>query len=106
MPETNKTPLGCKLFVCGVLLLILLVVWFMRAWSEDLLEEQLVSAAGQGDLTTVKLLVNIGVDINGPHVEGGGPPLWAARANNHDDIVKYLLDHHADPEAPPYPRGQ
>jgi ankyrin repeat protein len=65
-------------------------------WSEFLLEEQLVEAAANGNMTTVRLLVNIGVDIDCKTVEWGDTPLAAADRYGHKDVVTYLLDHHAD----------
>jgi len=90
--------------LCGILLLVVLIIGFVRTWSEFLLEEQLVLAAGNGDMTSVKLLVNIGVDTDCKNVEWGDTPLAAAYTNGHDDVVTYLLEHHADTKGTPYQR--
>lgn len=103
MIKSKKWLLAVKLFLGAVMLFVVFIVWFVRAWAEFLLEEDLAKAAGNGDMGTVKFLVNIGVDVDGKNADAGLPPLLEARINGHDDIVKYLLDHHADPDPPHWP---
>jgi ankyrin repeat protein len=56
----------------------------------------LVFAARQGDLETVKVLVNAGADVNQVTRYGWSPLLTAAQNRNYL-IGKYLLEHGADP---------
>ena len=62
-----------------------------------ILEEKLRESACVGDLETVQLLVQKGVDVNAAHDINGWTPLhWAAK-RNHRDIVRVLLANGADP---------
>ena len=68
----------------------------------------LVRAAACGHVSTVKLLIAHGADVNagpGYDLPSGGwivvnhPPLIAAAEQGHEDIVEILLAHGADPNA-------
>ena len=102
--ESKTWSLVNRLSLCGILLLVLLIVGLVRTQAEVLLEEELEVAAGDGDLTTVKILVNIGVDVDGKNTEWGGTPVSAAVRYGRDEVVTYLLDHHADITRAPYQR--
>jgi len=54
--------------------------------------DELVQAAGVGDLETVKRLIEGGVDPNSVDKHGMGPLL-----NFHPEVTGYLLEHGADP---------
>ncbi|MCA9174875.1 MAG: ankyrin repeat domain-containing protein [Planctomycetales bacterium] len=54
---------------------------------------ELVRAAGAGDLETVKRLLEDGADPNGVDEHGMGPLL-----NFHPEVTRYLLEHGADPD--------
>jgi uncharacterized protein len=56
----------------------------------------LLFAARQGDLATVKALVEAGADVNGTS-EFGWSALLVATQNKYYRIGEYLLQHHADP---------
>jgi len=73
-------------------LVVLAVQRQQRPWK-------LSNAAMEGDLFTVERCVTAGVDINAePQSEAGGgmPALIAAASGDHNDIVRFLLDHGAD----------
>ncbi|MBR7109258.1 MAG: ankyrin repeat domain-containing protein [Akkermansia sp.] len=57
----------------------------------------LPAAAAQGDLETVKDMVEDGVDIDAKEVKLGGTSLHEASAAGHAEVVLYLLEHGADP---------
>lgn len=57
--------------------------------------DNLGAFAGQGDLATVKLLIDAGVDVNAKNSQGGNAltdACWSGR----QDVVSYLLDAKAD----------
>lgn len=56
----------------------------------------LMFATRQGDLATVKVLVEAGADVNGTS-EFGWSALLVATQNKYYRIGEYLLQHHADP---------
>jgi len=61
----------------------------------------LFSAAGQGYIDIVQLLLDHGADPNAPeHNAPRGHALYEAVAGNHLETAKLLLDHGADPNAP------
>ncbi len=54
-------------------------------------EQKLLDAAGNGNLSKVKILVENGTNINA--VDGwSGTPMMYAAASGHTEIVSYLLD--------------
>lgn len=55
--------------------------------------DELVQAAGDGDLEAVKRLIEGGADPNSVDKHGMGPLL-----NFHPEVTRYLLDHGADPD--------
>jgi len=59
----------------------------------------LVFAAREGDLDTVKVLVEAGADVN-QKTNYGWTPLLTATNNKNYKIGKYLLEHGADPNIP------
>jgi uncharacterized protein len=56
----------------------------------------LVFAARQGDLASVKLLLEHGADVN-QQTEGGWTPLLVAVQNRYYELAAYLLEHGANP---------
>jgi uncharacterized protein len=56
----------------------------------------LVFAARQGDLESVKLLLEYGADVN-QQTEGGWTPLLTAVQNRYYGLAAFLLEHGADP---------
>ena len=52
-------------------------------------------AAADGNLKSVKRAVESGADINNPDPMNGYTPLHLAVANDHKDVVKYLVDNKA-----------
>jgi CubicO group peptidase (beta-lactamase class C family) len=68
-----------------------------RALSSVSLAEKLISAAGQGDLDAVKMLLTQGVDVNvtiGP----GLTALHYAKIRGQGDVIEFLLKEGADPD--------
>lgn len=59
-------------------------------------ETPLMRAARSGDLASVKLLVSGGAEVNVAEHERGQTALMWASAQQHADVVEYLLDHGAD----------
>ena len=57
----------------------------------------LTMSAGRGEIATVKLLIAAGANPDG-YEEWARPVVLAAR-NQHADVVRYLLEHGADPNA-------
>lgn len=55
--------------------------------------QQFASAAGEGDMTAVKLFLETGMDINA----GGGAALGLAAGRGRLEMVKFLLAHGAKP---------
>jgi len=53
-------------------------------------------AAASGNLDLVKLLFELGVNVNGPNPKMGGP-LWHAVKGGHEEVAKWLLVHGANP---------
>ncbi len=57
----------------------------------------LLVAAARGDLETVKDMVEDGVNIDVEETKLGGTSLHEASAAGHDEVVRYLLEHGANP---------
>ena len=57
--------------------------------------QTLRDAAIDGNLQSVKRAVESGADINNPDPMNGYTPLHLAVANDHKDVVKYLVDNKA-----------
>ncbi|HEX2033457.1 MAG TPA: ankyrin repeat domain-containing protein [Chloroflexota bacterium] len=65
----------------------------------------LIRAAERGELDVVELLLDAGADVDGAcGCSAGETPLWAAAAADYPQVVAYLLQRGADPNAPG-PRG-
>jgi outer membrane protein assembly factor BamB len=60
--------------------------------------DQLLAAAGKGDVATVAALLAKGADVNAEN-ELRATPLYIACELGHVDLVKLLLDHGANPDA-------
>jgi hypothetical protein len=60
----------------------------------------LADAAASGNLTTVRVLYLLGTNLNGSYTEESGeqaePALCAAVENDHEDVVRFFVEHHAD----------
>ena len=65
--------------------------------QEDL---RLIDAVDQGDVETLRHLLQQGADPNETDVYGSPPPLWVAVAVGNLEMVKLLLDAGADPDKP------
>ncbi|MEO6453952.1 MAG: serine hydrolase [Ginsengibacter sp.] len=61
-----------------------------RLLDKAALDDQLIKAAGNGNLEKIKLLIANGRDVNGAN-ERGITPLAAAKINGRDDVVSALL---------------
>ena len=66
--------------------------------SEEL-NEALVDAAGNGNLSEVKRLLAAGAEINQRTADSYGWPLLRALTEEHMDVARYLLENGADPNA-------
>jgi len=62
--------------------------------------QELVDAAGTGDSTTVKRLLDAGVDVNAGTPKTGATALHQAAANGHATLVTVLLERGATVDAP------
>lgn len=61
----------------------------------------LIRAAERGDLAIVRLLLDAGADVDGAcGCAAGETPLWAAAAADYPEVVAYLLERGANPNAP------
>jgi hypothetical protein len=78
----------------AVLIFLVLLPTLPRWVSDDVLLMQ--KAARHGDLPTVKLLIESGVDPRAKDQSGWDTLMWALY-KDHEEIVAYLLDHGADP---------
>ncbi|KAF7330364.1 Ankyrin repeat protein [Mycena venus] len=67
--------------------------------ADDHNSDMLFVAAYYGHLNMVRLLVdNLGVNVDARHHRyGGSTPLYVASENGHEAVVKFLLDHDAQP---------
>jgi len=86
---------GSAMGIFGMCVLFFLVLFVRGCFIGDA-EERLFSAASNGDMATVERLVAQGVDINGDHMDWRKTPLMAATHSGHTDIIRFLLNHHAD----------
>jgi ankyrin repeat protein len=59
----------------------------------------LLVAARQGQLESVKALLDAGADINQPSAGDGTTPLLIATINGHFDLAKFLVENGANPKA-------
>ncbi|MCW3054514.1 MAG: hypothetical protein JWN14_3684 [Chthonomonadales bacterium] len=93
---SNVMSWGCGSLI--VMCVLLLLGLFLRGSMAEEVEEKLFNAAGQGDTETVERLVNQGVDVDGKDLEWytAETPLTYAAANGHIEIVRFLINHHAD----------
>jgi len=84
----------CLPFFCSILLVgVGAFVWFQR-------QELLTAAAAAGNLTAVRILYFLGADLNGSTTDDDGeedePALCAAVENDHEDVVRFFIEHHAN----------
>jgi ankyrin repeat protein len=91
---------GCVVSIMSLIgiCVLLLLGLFLRGSMAEEVEEKLFNAAGRGDTETVELLVNQGVDVDGKDLEWypAATPLTYAASGGHTDIVRFLINHHAD----------
>ena len=59
--------------------------------------KQMFKAAEEGDLHSLKYYTSLGIDFNYQHPEVLSTPLIESAERGHLEIVKFLLDHGADP---------
>src|SRR5579872_4517226 len=71
------------------------------ATSEETQVDDLVNAAGRGDLTAVKALLAASVDVNAKRRFVGDTALEDACQNGHLEVVQALLAAGANPNAKP-----
>lgn len=62
-------------------------------------ETRLFFAASSGDVDGTRAILASEVDVNRVHPELGSPPLLAASAGGHGEVVQLLLQNDADPNA-------
>jgi hypothetical protein len=95
---SKNTLWGCCVSIpmaFGMCVLLIIVLGLRGCYAEDA-EVKLFNAAGSGDTATVERLVNEGVDVDGRDMEWyPDTPLVNAVRGGHIDIVKFLIDHHA-----------
>ena len=80
----------------GYLFICLLLVTGCSHMSSA--ESELFYAAGGGDLPRAKAAIEAGANPNVREDEREDTPLMRAAANSHAKMVRYLLDHGADPK--------
>ncbi|MEP6670990.1 MAG: ankyrin repeat domain-containing protein [Chthoniobacter sp.] len=68
--------------------------WFV---AQHFLQWKLSNAAFAGDLAVVRRCVAMGVDIEATPSPEGLPAITAAAYSGHEEIVRFLLDHGANP---------
>ena len=73
-------------------------IWAAHSSSTQEAEQDLLTAAGDGDLETVKSLIDEGVDVNTAD-DYGITPLMQSVAGGNVDLVKYLLSVGANVDA-------
>ncbi|MEI6633373.1 MAG: ankyrin repeat domain-containing protein [Chlamydiota bacterium] len=64
--------------------------------------ELLLKASREGDVAAVAKCIADGVDVN-TQGRSGGTPLFLAAEGGHAEVVRFLLDHGADPNKIPRP---
>lgn len=76
--------------------LIFLLVYSSASEIRSFAEGQFVHAASEGDITTMRLLLMLGVDVD-VYPEGKvAPALILASSDGQNDAVSFLLEHGAD----------
>ena len=94
-PTPTAANIISAFIVCAVMLaFITAVIWFIWPW----VNKPIHTAAEQGDLNKVQMLVEQGTPI-GITNHYGQTPLFIALINHHKDIAKYLIDKGADVKA-------
>lgn len=76
--------------------LVVVLVAALFLFGPCALSENMVIAAGEGDLNAVKRALALGVDVNA-QFDSMETALDAAAGGNHKEVVLYLLSHGADP---------
>ncbi|MBK6982962.1 MAG: ankyrin repeat domain-containing protein [Betaproteobacteria bacterium] len=94
-----KSSLFTRRFAIGVALTLALsvaaVVWTKQ--SQEIANYNLLAASSAGDLAAAALLLRRGAQINSRFGGEGQTALHRAAAQNEVQMVKFLLDHGADP---------
>ena len=89
-----------KKFILAIgLCIISFVHYAIFSFCQWSVHEDLTIAAYNGDLKEVKRLVNFDMNISGSSPDMHFTPLEGAINSDHDDIVLYLLERGADPNA-------
>jgi ankyrin repeat protein len=73
-------------FLIGCLMLVGLLT---PSWGANKAEEDLINAAGKGDLAQIKSLIAAGVDVNAKNNDGYTALTLASKHGN-DEVVKLL----------------
>ena len=71
-----------------------------RRHSQYPLLTPLWRAASKGKIDVVKLLVELGADVNSTASDNGSTPLYGACAGFHMDVIEFLVSHGADIDKP------
>lgn len=88
---------GRRLLYFALLTLVLvgLLGGVMPRWLRAARERRFIKAAGSGNIRVVRALLGEGIHINAQ--DDGDTALLAAAAAGHEDLVRLLLDHSANP---------
>jgi hypothetical protein len=80
----------------GTVVFLVPVALFLGGCGKQILEDNLLSAASEGNTASVERLVSMGVDINHQQEDMHFTPLMYAAFNGNTETVKALLRHHPD----------
>ena len=93
-PNTKWGCWGCG--GCGGLIGAGVILAVISQSSYMFVQEPMVDAARDGDITTVNRLLNLGADVNGEADDEAGTALVGAAAEGHADVVRLLIRRGAD----------
>lgn len=112
---TSKTPSPKRSRIFVLLTLVVAaaggaIFWITsdRQWKDTLIQNRqhaLIAAAYGGDLAAVRRLVEAGADVNALPHDHREAPLTEAVNMGHEEVVRYLLDHGANPNGTPEGRN-
>lgn len=89
--------MNAKRFIILAVAAVAIVGFATQAFLRQHRQRQLCDAAFNGDFATVQRCVEAGVRIDAAGAPEGLPALFCASYSGHEDIVRYLLDHGANP---------
>ncbi|MCA8991838.1 MAG: ankyrin repeat domain-containing protein [Planctomycetaceae bacterium] len=67
-----------------------------NSWESQCLLTLFGSAVGDGELSKVKMLHELGMDLNQSVASAREGPMWRAARNGHMEMVRWMLDHGAE----------